>query len=66
LKPEIENLLIEELSDLENGIDMITTDLKAKKGLTLDENLTQVDSIEFFKCLKNSHIGICKNGKNSL
>jgi len=66
LDPRIENTLIEELNDLENGIDMITTDFKARKGLTLDENMSQVESVEFFKGIKKSHIGISNNGKNSL
>lgn len=66
LDSQVEKLLIEELNDLENGIDMITANIEARKGLTINESMTQVESIELIKGIKNSHSAISKNGKNSL
>eukprot|EP00801_Mesodinium_rubrum_P001936 Mrub_01936.p1 GENE.Mrub_01936~~Mrub_01936.p1 ORF type:complete len:605 (+),score=54.78 Mrub_01936:159-1817(+) len=55
-----------ELNDLENGIDMLTTEIKANKGLINSEENIDVESIEFMRTIKNTHSSLAKNGKNVL
>jgi hypothetical protein len=54
------------LNDLENGIDMLTTEIKANKGLINSEEKSDVESIEFMRTIKNTHSTLAKNGKNVL
>ena len=66
---DIDNLreiVNQELEDLEDMLENLRTEFKARQLMDLKEQPRRVKTEEFIKSLKSSHTRLAKNGNNSL
>ena len=63
---KVREIANQELEDLEDMLENLRTEFKARQLMDLKEQPRRVKTEEFIKSLKSSHTRLAKNGNNSL